>query len=49
MAIGEIWHYGSEEVQVPGRIAEMLADLNEVARPEHRAAVHHWLAIVKGA
>jgi uncharacterized membrane protein len=49
MAIGEIWHYGSEEVQVPGRIAEMLADLNEVARPEHQAAVHHWLSIVKGA
>ena len=34
LAIGEIWHYGSDAAQVPGRLSAMLADLSAAARPE---------------
>jgi uncharacterized membrane protein len=42
----EIWLYGSKAAQVPDRIARMLADLADVARPEHQAAVRHWMSVV---
>ncbi len=42
----ETWHYGSHAAQVPDRIADMLADLADVARPEHQPAVRHWLQVV---
>jgi uncharacterized membrane protein len=42
----EICHYGSDSAQVPERIARMLADLSDAARPEHQAAVRHWMSVV---
>ncbi|WP_407687662.1 DUF2254 family protein [Mycobacterium sp. HUMS_1102779] len=43
VTVDEIWHYGSDAAQVPERIRRMLADLAEVARPEHQDAVRHWI------
>ncbi len=42
----ETWHYGSDSAQVPDRVADMLADLAAVARPEHQAAVRHWMSVI---
>lgn len=42
LAVGEIWHYGSDAVQVPGRIRAMLADLSAAALPEHLPALRRW-------
>jgi len=41
--VEEIWRYGSDAAQVPARIRRMLADLADVARPEHQDAVRHWM------
>ncbi|UQX09903.1 DUF2254 domain-containing protein [Candidatus Mycobacterium methanotrophicum] len=46
MTMTEVWHYGSDEVQVPERVARMLDDLAEVARPEHQEAVKRWIDVV---
>lgn len=46
VTVGEVWHSGSESVQVPDRVARMLADLADVARPEHQAAVKRWISVV---
>ena len=42
LAIGEIWHYGSDAVQVPGRIRAMLADLSAAALPEYLPPLRQW-------
>ncbi len=44
LAVGEIWHYGSDAAQVPGRLAAMLADLGEAALPAYRTDLHRWAA-----
>ncbi len=49
LTVGEIWHYGREAAQVPARLAAMLADLTDAARPEHRAAVAHWAQLLAAA
>jgi len=46
MTMDEIWHYGAKGVPVPERIKRMLADLADVARPEHQTAVRRWIRIV---
>jgi len=46
VAVGEIWRYGSDAAQVPGRIHVLLADLASAALPEHRGAVDRWTALV---
>jgi uncharacterized membrane protein len=46
VAVGEIWRYGSDAAQVPGRIHALLADLASAALPEHRGAVDRWTALV---
>lgn len=43
VTVDEIWHHGSDAAQVPERIRRMLADLTQVARPEHQDAVRHWM------
>jgi len=47
LTMREIWLYGSEAAQVPDRIATMLADLADVARPEHQDTVRHWLQVTR--
>jgi uncharacterized membrane protein len=42
LAIGEIWHYGSDAAQVHPRITSLLNDLADVALPEHRPDVDRW-------
>ena len=42
LAVEEIWHYGRDSPQIPGRVERMLDDLQSVARPEHRQAVEEW-------
>lgn len=49
VTVGEIWHYGREAAQVPARLAAMLADLADAARPEHRSAVAHWAQLLAAA
>lgn len=42
LAVGEIWHYGADAPQVPGRVQGMLDDLLTVARPEQRPELLAW-------
>ncbi|MDN5750685.1 MAG: DUF2254 domain-containing protein [Pseudonocardia sp.] len=49
VAVAEVWHFGRDSTQVPERLTTMLRDLESAARPEHRPAVQHWLAVVSGA
>lgn len=44
LAVGEIWRYGSEAAQVPGRLRSMLADLSAAARPENQPVLDQWAA-----
>ena len=44
LAIREIWRYGSDAAQVPGRISAMLADLSAAALPEHLPVLRQWAA-----
>jgi uncharacterized membrane protein len=44
LAVQEIWRYGSDAAQVPGRITAMLADLSTAALPEHLPALKSWTA-----
>ncbi len=42
LAVGEIWRYGADSAQIPGRLAAMLTDLNAAARPECRPSIDVW-------
>ncbi|HZE15834.1 MAG TPA: DUF2254 family protein [Mycobacterium sp.] len=46
ITVRETCQYGSDAAQVPDRIARMLADLADAARPEHQAAVERWMSVV---
>ena len=46
LAVGEIWHYGADSVQVPQRLTLMLCDLRTVALAEHQPELQRWLQIV---
>ncbi len=48
LAVGEIWRYGSDAARVPQRMARLVADVAEVALPEHRATVLPWAACIDG-
>lgn len=48
LAVGEIWRYGADAVQVPGRLAAMLADLHAAALPEYRPVIAGWARRVEG-
>jgi uncharacterized membrane protein len=47
LAVGQIWNYAQDAVQVPQRLAEMLTDLQSVALPEYRPAIAHHLANIE--
>ena len=47
LAVGQIWHYGSDAAQVPERLRKMLADLDGVAIPENQPAIRQWLLTVE--
>jgi len=49
LAVQEIWRYGSDAAQVPGRITAMLADLSAVALPKHLPVLRHWAASIGGS
>jgi uncharacterized membrane protein len=49
MAVGQIWAYGHDAVQVPQRLTLMLMDLAEVALPENKPEIERWLATVRSA
>jgi uncharacterized membrane protein len=49
LAVGEIWRYGADAAQVPGRLATMLADLHTAALPACRPAIAAWSRQVKAA
>jgi uncharacterized membrane protein len=42
LAVGEIWRYGADAVQIPGRLAGMLTDLAAAALPDYRPAITTW-------
>lgn len=42
LAIEEIWRYGSDSAQVPGRLRAMLVDLSDAALPEHLPVLSRW-------
>lgn len=48
VAVAELWRYGADNSQIPERLGAMLLDLETAARPDHRAAVLHWRAVVSG-
>jgi uncharacterized membrane protein len=47
LAIGEIWPYAADQVQVPERVRALLDDLAQVARPEYRSAIRRWADAVE--
>ena len=49
LAIGEIWHYGSDAAQVPGRLSAMLADLSAAALPEYLPVLRQWADRIDGS
>jgi len=49
LAVGEIWRYGADAAQIPGRLAAMLADLDTAALPGYRPAIAGWAQRIGGA
>ncbi len=43
----EVLHYGSESLQVPRRVIEMVEDLRTVARPEHVTHLETWQRVAR--
>ncbi len=48
LAVREIWHYGSDAAQVPGRLRAMMADLAAAARPEYLPVLRQWAERIDG-
>lgn len=44
LAIEEIWRYGADSAQVPGRLRAMVLDLSNAALPEHLPVLNCWAA-----
>jgi uncharacterized membrane protein len=42
LAVAEIWRYGADSAQVPGRLSAMLAELSAVALPEYDPFLRQW-------
>jgi uncharacterized membrane protein len=47
LAIGQIWPYAVDKVQVPERVRALLEDLARVARPEYRSVIGRWADAVE--
>jgi uncharacterized membrane protein len=48
LAIREVWHYGPDAAQVPGRLSALLADLSAVALPEYLPVMRDWAETIAG-
>jgi uncharacterized membrane protein len=48
LAVQEVWRYGSDAAQVPGRLNAMLADLSTAARPEYLPVLRQWAETIGG-
>ena len=48
LAVQEVWRYGSDAAQVPGRLSAMLADLSAAALPEYLPVLRHWADTIAG-
>jgi uncharacterized membrane protein len=48
LAVREVWHYGSDAAQVPGRLSAMLTDLSAAALPEYLPVLQRWAEVVAG-
>ena len=49
LAVQEIWRYGSDAAQVPGRLSAMLADLSTAALPEYLPVLRQWADRIDGS
>ena len=49
LAVQEIWRYGSDAAQVPGRLSAMLADLSAAALPEYLPVLRQWADRIDGS
>lgn len=49
LAVQEIWRYGSDAAQVPGRLRAMLADLSAAALPQYLPVLRHWADRIDGS
>jgi uncharacterized membrane protein len=47
VGIGEIWRYGSDAAQIPGRMAVLLADIARAAIPEHVDPIARWTELIE--
>jgi uncharacterized membrane protein len=46
LAVGQIWHFGADSVQVPQRLTQMLTDLRDVASTSNLNLIGDWLDTV---
>ncbi len=49
LAVQEIWHYGSDAAQVPGRLRAMLTDLSAAALPQYLPVLRQWADTIDGS
>jgi len=42
LAVDEIWRYGADSAQIPGRLAAMLKNLKATARPKYQPSTSIW-------
>ena len=49
LAVQEIWRYGSDAAQVPGRLSVMLADLSAAALPQYLPVLRQWADRIDGS
>jgi uncharacterized membrane protein len=49
LAVGQIWNYAHDAVQVPHRLARLLTDLADIALPDYRDAIERYLGQVRTA
>lgn len=47
LAVGQVWNYAQDDVQVPQRLAQMLTDLQRAALPQYRPSIERYLAKVQ--
>lgn len=49
LSVGQVWHYGRDAAQVPGRLHQMLTDLHEAALSGNQPAIRRWLDTIQHA
>ncbi|HEX5496195.1 MAG TPA: DUF2254 domain-containing protein [Mycobacteriales bacterium] len=48
LTVAEIWRYGADVAQIPGRMTTLLTDLADAALPENHHAITTWTAHIHG-